>query len=513
MMTPRKPQKTAADYMVIALSPALIMALVGSLCFFLVEVFYHGQMEGSVRWVLFWFVLGVVLVSRLGIEQTPEHAALYGLALGLAVWLYLVRTHPSYLIGLVLLAIVWFCAHKLVWDCTLIDDDQDASGAGLLQSSGEPKRKKGDKRARRGRPGLWVVWFSLAALPLFGLGQALLPPGGAARRWGFGFLVLYMAAALGLLVTTSFLGLRRYLRQRYLQMPPVIALAWLKFGVGIALLILIGAVFLPRPGVNLVWAAARSQVDYRLRQASRYASRINPHGQGEGRAGNDTGPSGKEETPTGNKPQNEGGAPKPSGNRQATPTPASAPVASLPAPPPAAVYNFLRAGLFIIVAAIAGWWLFRCRYLLLELARSIIASVRDFFRRLLDLAPGHKPTRRSEPAAAPLRLRPLAEYRNPFYATGEHAWPQAEIILYTYDAVQSWASEQGIQAHPEQTPREFCEEMADRLPELSSPMRQLAFLYAHAAYGERLPAHCDLEPLKDIWRQLAAGPATEKFAN
>ncbi len=80
-MTPRKPQKTAADFMVIALSPALIMALVGSLCFFLIEVFYRGPDGGSVRWVMFWFVVAIVLVSRIAIEKSSEYAALYGLAL------------------------------------------------------------------------------------------------------------------------------------------------------------------------------------------------------------------------------------------------------------------------------------------------------------------------------------------------------------------------------------------------------------------------------------------------
>src|SRR5271157_38312 len=103
-MAARKPQQTLTDYLVIALSPALIMALVGSLCFFLIEVFYRGQTAGSVRWVMFWFVLAIVLVSRIAIEKSSEHAALYGLALGAAVWLYLVRTHPSYLLGLLLLA-------------------------------------------------------------------------------------------------------------------------------------------------------------------------------------------------------------------------------------------------------------------------------------------------------------------------------------------------------------------------------------------------------------------------
>src|SRR5271156_3196293 len=95
-----KPGQTAADYMVIALSPALIMALVGSLCFFLIEVFYRGKMQGRVRWVMFWFVVAIVLVSRIAIEQTSEYAALYGLALAGTVWFYLAHTQPAWLLGL-----------------------------------------------------------------------------------------------------------------------------------------------------------------------------------------------------------------------------------------------------------------------------------------------------------------------------------------------------------------------------------------------------------------------------
>src|ERR1039458_1966431 len=138
-----KPRKTVADFMVIALSPVLIMALVGSLCFFLIEVFYRGQMIGSVCWVMFWFIIGIVLVSRIAIEKSTEHAVLYGLGLAVATWFYMMRTQPSYLLGIVLLAIVWFCAHKLVWDCTLIDEEQDSSGQGLLEKTRSEERRVG----------------------------------------------------------------------------------------------------------------------------------------------------------------------------------------------------------------------------------------------------------------------------------------------------------------------------------------------------------------------------------
>jgi hypothetical protein len=410
------------------------------------------------------------------------------------------------LLGIFLLAVVWFCAHKLVWDCTLIDDDEDASGQGLLQSrppaKNEPKPKiKPKRKPASGSPGLWVVYFSLAALPLFGVGQSLLAADAAgSRRMGLIFVVLYMSATLGLLVTTSFLGLRRYLRQRYLRMPAVVALAWLKLGGGVALVILAAALLLPRPGSNQVWTALRYQIDYRLRQASQYAAKSNPPGQGNGRAGDETGgKQGESKTPS-QQQQNSQPAPAQSGTAS-TPS-APSPPAGIPAGQAGSIYQFLRVALLVLGVLFGGWWLFRCRYLLLEIVRSLASAVIDFFRKLLDLTPAWRPAKPRQPEQARANPRPLAEYKNPFYAGHEHTRAPAEIIIYTYDAVRAWAREQGVELHPEQTAREFCHEMAARSPELAAEYRQLSFLYAHAAYGRRLPASCDMEPLKELWRQL-----------
>ena len=115
--------------------------MVHSICFFLVEVFYQGEAGGGVRWVLFWFVLAVVLIARIGIEQGDGHALGYGLALAGVTWLYLSTIQPNVVFGALLLGIVWFTAHKLTCNCTLIDEDADASGQGLLQSLRRLPRK------------------------------------------------------------------------------------------------------------------------------------------------------------------------------------------------------------------------------------------------------------------------------------------------------------------------------------------------------------------------------------
>lgn len=85
----------------------------GSLCYFLIEVFFRGPTVGSVRWVMFWFVMAVVLVARIGIEESPGRAVVFGLGLVVATWLYLLTVSPAFVLGMILLGIVWWCAHKL----------------------------------------------------------------------------------------------------------------------------------------------------------------------------------------------------------------------------------------------------------------------------------------------------------------------------------------------------------------------------------------------------------------
>ena len=145
---------TSADYLAIAISPALIMALVGSLVFFLLEVLYVGDYEARLTYVFALFVFAAVLVSRISIEDGREYASLFALPLGLATFLVLVKfvEHPgpwSHLINLAMMLLVWWCADKLTWDCTLIDDNEDASGEGLLQRVGVDDGAAGRNSATR----------------------------------------------------------------------------------------------------------------------------------------------------------------------------------------------------------------------------------------------------------------------------------------------------------------------------------------------------------------------------
>jgi hypothetical protein len=340
-----RPQKTLADYVAIAICPALIMALTCSLMYFLLEVLYGGPHNDRMRWAVFFFVMGIVLIARISMtSEIADRAGFYGVVLAIAAGLVLNKyieypeNHPlrnvGWLINLGLMALIWWSAHRLTWDCTLIDDDEDASGQGLLEAAGiergaaesgqhaaqhatrplpaakpageeEPslwQRVFGrtSQKKRGHTPGVWIVYYSLAALPLFGLGQMMIPASEPARRrYVFWLLVFYVAAGLGLLLATSFLGLRRYLRQKKLQMPAAMTGAWLLVGgTFLAVILAIGAL-LPRPNPEYVNLA--SAFEGKEQRASRHDIL---GGKGAQKGAGREGSSGQSDKPGGSQPGN-----------------------------------------------------------------------------------------------------------------------------------------------------------------------------------------------------------------
>ncbi|GAB5516227.1 DUF4129 domain-containing protein [Rhodopirellula baltica] len=266
---------TAADYAAIAIAPVLIFVMLFSLASFLCIVLYSGGYSGALVWTMLMYSMGATAVARITIENDRQYSSLYAIALGIATVYVLVAYvgDPIFSIGIVW--IVGYLADKIVHDCTIVDDSIDSSGQGLVdsglsflklrrqqhQTALSPSTSEADdadassksKRPRKNpaaghQPGRTVLWLALGALPLFGLGQFFL--GGDSKSWNLAriLLTLYLFSALSLLVVTSFLNLRRYLRQRQTEMPLDATIAWLAGGIVIIGLILMIAYIAPLPG-------------------------------------------------------------------------------------------------------------------------------------------------------------------------------------------------------------------------------------------------------------------------
>lgn len=554
-MRTRLPAKTFADYAAIAVCPVLIMLAVGSVIFFLLAVGYAGTHAGALHWTFFWFVMAMVLVSRIAIEKGSEHAGVYGLALAFATAFMLLRYVEFNLWVFCLLGVIWWATNKLTWDCTVIDDDEDASGEGLLQASKlaprqpekstpapepraapppaarkdgpatkkvkwwdwEPGRRRSPTRQPHA-PGLWVIYFSLGALVVFGLGQGFLPgQDAAARRYAFGLLVVYLAAALGLLLITSFLGLRRYLRQRHLQMPAAMAATWLTTGGLLIAAILAGCILLPRP--NATWSLT-AMLDRlgdpvpktQARPGSSNAPAVGAapkEGTSSKDAGQDASTPGSGQEPSA--PGQSGATDQTPAQAQSANGPGSATgghdaegaSAARPGPLSHASLKFVQRVIYAVLLVVGLVLLIRSRGWLLRVLLEIWRSLRELwlgmFRRKQTAAPA---AGQLSHARSP---RPFAALVNPFDSGAAERMSVEELVVQSFNGLEAWAEEHRCGRQPEQTPYEFAERVAGEVPGLANEAGEVARLYVQVAYAKAAALPACRTVLEILWAKMTRG--------
>ena len=605
-MSERNPP-SPVDIVFTAVSPALIMLMVGSLVFFLITVLPTGDYKERLLYTTFFFVFGAVLVARIAIQLDAARASVYGL--GLAVVTFLAMTayvdYPSgttlksvgWLVNLGLMGLIWWSAHKLTWDCTHVDDNRDASGRGLLAAAGltesnddsvsreptasadpssisreptasaeSPSSKKKRKKKtpqpsafsawttrwwkhREGQkdkphtPGVWVIYFALAALPLFAVGQSLIPPeDGDRRRATFLQMAVYVGSALGLLATTSLLGLRRYLRQRKAKMPASLTAGWLGLGaVLIAVFLVVGA-FLPRPYSEVPWFGL-PQTESDKRNASQYAQRGDSAGKGEGASGD------KAEKGDGASSDKEGGSGKGKGkgqgkgddkngsggdsrdknkdgdgpNAKADPqgnkagdgkserqssgrrTPETKLGSALQKIGGALKWLVIAIVVALVIAAIA---LAILRYLapFTDWARNLLDNLKNWWASLWGRKKKARPaTVEVAMPTGPLRPPPFHQYSNPFVDGSAERRQPAELIGYTFEALDAWAWDRDNGRRAADTPLEFSERLGSDFPDFAAHLRRMANLYARMAYAEGNVPKEAVPFLEQFWDEMVHG--------
>jgi hypothetical protein len=634
--------RTLADYIGDWLTPVLIMALIGSLVFFLIDVAYSGDFTGRLRWVLFFYVFGAVLIGRISLEaEISARAPLYSLLLGGAIFIAL-TTYVEYpaglasfawMINLAFIVLIWWCAGKLTRDCHFEDDDEEASGKGLLQAAGiEDEKQAVDKpppgldtfadptklklspmedpslswwdrfrqyreeRKRRPRtPGIWIVYFSLAALPIFGFGQALIEDE-EPRRHAFWMMVYYVASGLGLLLTTCFLGLRRYLRQRGLQMPAPMAGAWMGIGAGFVLALLVAGALLPRPSDEypiIPWSRIGSQE----REASDYAMQQDSPGKDKGASSNEA-PKDKDQkaddgngakrdndaknqvqgkdNPGGQQGKNSQGSSKgnqkgdSSGNQNKSGDDRSSSKKDDPKSPPSKddgkkgdkssqgddkkqdsraksdsssrsgskeqrsgsrsgrsssstprspsapnlgkLGNVVKWVVYVLLALAAVYVLFRFGWKILKQlaqftlwARRLVEALQSLWQSLfgwLEREPAREKTKALAEEREVAPPRPFSSYGNPFADGRAERMAPAQLIRYSYEALQAWAREAGMPRETGETPSEFLRRLSEQAPPLEGELKGLESIYLQVAYAGVAATSAMRRPLRDFWGRL-----------
>lgn len=520
---------TAVDVLAAGLCPFLIMVLVGSLAFFIKDVLYHGAHDFRLNWLIVWCVLAMVGISRIAIEKTPAYAGMYALGLGFAAYIFVSRFFEMPLVGWLILIVIWWCTNKLVYDCTLIDEKTDVSGTGLLgvagidetdsratpkdsAPTGDPKNRISiwkklftNARAKTDQPhapGLWVVYFSIAALPIFGFGQLLVATRGAESS-GFAMVIIYLVAAIALLLLTSFLGLRRYLRQRRLKMPATMASRWIATGAGIMVAVFLVSLVLPRPLPSIAGGQRTHLVDGKEIENDHYVDggdeeqgdvELDSEENGRGEEKENTG----EGDEQGQKDERQPGEDQ-SGEGESEQR-ASSSSTGVPNIFESTIVRLILWGLFAIAVALFAW---RHRQEIVDAVRQLWEEFRNLFRR----SPRQKKKRRKQdeldkPVELPAK-RMFAELNNPF-ASGESSMPPEVVVGKTFDALEVWAAELGCARDRQMTANEFARELTHRHPDAKLEINRLISLYTGSLYADRAPRREELPPLANLWNYMAA---------
>ena len=590
-MANRALDRSLADFITGALCPPLIMALVGSLVFFLLEVVYEGFYHDTLQWVLFFFVFGVVLIARISMNSNlAGRAGLYGFFLGGAVFLAM-QTYVDYsqesslapykgFVNLGLIALIWWSAHRLTWDCTLLDDTNPGEGAGLLDAAGLERDKganigdeavtlspplpaKATKKSKKLKPeeepglfgwweryriyrekkirkpgalGVWVVFFSLAALPLFGLGQAFIPVEATARReYAFSLLIAYVGSGLGLLLATNFLSLRHYLRQRKVTMPLTVTAGWLSLGVLLIVLHLFASTLLPRPvdpqplwdWTGLTVAVEKTPAPFspfrekgteeegekgRKGEEEKTEEKEGKKGEGEKAEGE------KGEKGEGRKGQKEAGKGQKdkSGSGQqgaAGPKPRVAlPPVSLPAlglGPLAVLLKVIVVAVIVVIVVI----------ILARAGLHFLANFTDWARRLLaffekfKLSVSFASGPAEPPPPPPMTYRSFASYASPFGTGKEIDMSPGELVRYSFAALHAWGREQNLARSAGETALEFARRIGAEYPGLGHEAVKLAALYARLAYSTDTLSEVDNDKLRDLWERMSDAKKDEGMAS
>jgi hypothetical protein len=315
--------RTATDGLIDFSTPFLILIMVWSAVYFLLDVryVYTEVHSGNLRFVATMFVLGVVALNRVIAREGSEESFMYIGALFGVVALYTVATTSMYDVGsfagsfvsdvrfallfnLTIVSFMWWMVNRLMHECC-IDENTSAGDVGILTGTArkmlkaskakpkktvmpemtfdaidpldfkEPEKKKAEapleatQRLQKRHPGISIFYFSVPVMIVFALGLRVIQHGGITMIYAGHFYVgCYTVAALSLLMLTSLGGLREYFRARRVQMPTGIGTFWLGLGSVMVVIVAFGAAALPMPGLPELAYIEEHETDYWSRDST-----------------------------------------------------------------------------------------------------------------------------------------------------------------------------------------------------------------------------------------------------
>ena len=556
-MNEPKLRPTSLDYALAAIAPALIILMIGSLVAFLMTALYRGEFPVRLMWVLGLFTFASVLISRIAIEQSRSQALVYLGLLGGATLLvaprYFVIEGPfsslSLPILVVFLLLISYLADRITFDCTAVDVAGDAQGEGLLQSLGLLKKSrivvKAGQTRRKHNPGVWVLYFALLALPVFGLGQLIIESR-TGRSLAWFYMIVYLLSALLLLVMISLLSVRRYSRQRGLEMEMGLSMKWLLAGGAAVSVLMMVMAILPLPSLDSgFWEPPFKITNRDDLRSHRWGWGSETVGDGKGgqqqggqqQGGQQQGEQQQGEQQQGEQQQGEqqqgeqqqGGqqpaAQQPTTQKQdqksaerkpgellqrGNPQDAAAPQprqdqTKFKTPElPKIEWNpgaSLRWLMLLVLVAIAIFFAIRNRRELAAWIHGFIAMVKGWFHP--DAGPTAMETGEISEREEKTSIR-FSDLPNPF---SRHAGDPDGTIKALFDAACIWGHEHRVPRREDETPEEFVARLGRKYSPIAETLKRLGMAYSRLAYAQKHVQPGEVQALRTLWDWMVQHPS------
>ncbi|MFO0871161.1 MAG: DUF4129 domain-containing protein [Pirellulales bacterium] len=163
--------------------------------------------------------------------------------------------------------------------------------------------------------------------------------------------------------------------------------------------------------------------------------------------------------------------------------------------------GLLQVLLWLVGLAVIGWLAWRHRARIAEAWRQLCAEWRAFWERWFGR--GKSAAAAAAPSPVPSLPR-FADFGDPFVTGLARTAGPAEVVRYTFQALEAWARDRGCPRADQQTPLEFAQVLANHHAEIALEARGVAEWYGQLAYAHgQLPVQ-SLDTMRRLWERLRA---------
>ena len=162
----------------------------------------------------------------------------------------------------------------------------------------------------------------------------------------------------------------------------------------------------------------------------------------------------------------------------------------------------------VLIGGLAyGAWRWRAE--LMEIIAGWLAAVRDFWRLFFG---GQREIGRSAEEIIfhqQQLLWSFSDFVDPFAGGTAAKSSPAELVKYTFAALEVWGREHGFPRGSDATPHEFAALLGSKIPRLRAESLALANLYSRAVYSQTSLSPAAVNDLAQLWRLMQAARAPQ----